>query len=57
MEFTSTPAPSTEIRGGANCDSQIAWGPHIDNVLPGCIAADSKTPIGVHVMQNYDKLR
>ena len=44
---TLRPAPSTEIRGGSHCDSQIGWGPHICKVLPRCITAHFKTPTNV----------
>ena len=47
--FTLRLAPSTEIRGGSCCGSQIAWGCHICKVLPGCIITHSKTPINIHV--------
>ena len=43
--FTLRPAPGTEFRGGSCCGSQIGRGPHICEVLSGCITADSKTPM------------
>ena len=43
--FTLRPAPSTEFEGGSQCDSQIRWGAHICKFLPGCLTADSKTPM------------
>ena len=49
-------APSTEFEGGSQCDSQIRWEAHICNFLPGCITADSKTPMGEHATLNYVKL-
>ncbi len=55
--FTLRPAPSTEFQGGSCCGGEIGWGPHICKVLPGCITADSKTPMGEHVTLSYVKLR
>ena len=55
--FTLRPAPRTEFRGGSHCDSQIGWGPYIFKVLPGCITADSKTPMSEHATLNYVNLR
>ncbi len=55
--FNLRPAPSTEFRGHSCCGSQIGWGPNSCEVLPGCITADSKTPMGEHVMLNYINLR
>ena len=54
---TLRPGPGTEFRGGSWSDSQIGWGPHIFKVLPGCITAHSKTPMGEHATLNYVKLR
>ena len=55
--FTLRPAPSTEFEGGSQCDSQICWEAHICKVLPGCVTADSKTPMGEHVTLNYIRIR
>ena len=54
---TLTPGPGTEFRGGSRSDSQIGWGTHIFKVLPGCITADSKTPMRQHATLDYVKLR
>ena len=54
--FTLRPAPSTAFQGGPCRSSQIDWSADICKVLPGCIATDSKTPMGEHVMLNYVKL-
>ena len=54
---TLRPAPSTEFGGGSHCDNQIGWGSHIFKVLPGCITADSKTPMSEHATLNYVELR
>ena len=54
--FTLRPAPSTEFQGGPCCSSQIDWGPNICKVLPGCITADSKTPMDEHVTLSYIRI-
>ena len=54
--FTLRPAPGTEFEGGSQCDNQIRREANICKVLPGCITADSKTPMGEHVTLNYVKL-
>ena len=51
--FTLRSAPSTEFEGGSQCDSQTRWEAHICNFLPGCLTADSKTPMEQHVAINY----
>ena len=55
--FTLRPAPSTEFEGGSQCDSQIRWEAHICKFLPGCLTADSKTPMDEHVKINYLRIR
>ena len=55
--LTLRPAPTTEFRGGSCCGIQIDWGPNICKVSPGCIAANSKTPMGEHVTFNYVELQ
>jgi hypothetical protein len=37
--------PWAEFRGGPYWSSQIDWGSKICKVLPGCMTADSKTPM------------
>ena len=56
--FTLRPAPSTEFEGGFQCDSQIRWETHICILffLPGCLTADSKTPMDEHVKINYIRI-
>ena len=55
--FALRPAPSTEFQGGPCCSSQIDWGPNICKVLPGCITADSETPMDENVKANYTRIR
>ena len=55
--FTLRPAPDTEFRSGSCWGSQIDWGRNICKVLPGCITADSKTPMDEHVEINYVRIR
>ena len=55
--FTLRTVPSTEFEGGSQCDSQIRWEAAICKFLPGCLTADSKTPMDEHVKINYIRIR
>ena len=46
--FTLRPAPSTKIRGGSCCGSQIGSWPNIFKVLSGCKRTHSKIPTNIH---------